>query len=79
MEYYKQCEYESETENGLLKAVAWLPEKFAVVGKKIYFGNKTENPERIWTVTSVGDIRMSEKYVREHERDYKTQREASDI
>lgn len=76
--WYRQCTYESPTENGKTVGHAWLPEHLAVVGKKIYFGKKTNNPERLWTVTSAGG-RKSEDYLRAHERDYKTQRQASDI
>ena len=79
MIYYRQCTYQTDTENGYTQGVAWLPEKYAVVGKRIYFGKKTKNPDRIWTVVSVGDNRKSEDYVMRHERDYKTQRQASDI
>lgn len=60
---------------------AWIPEKLAVVGKTVYFGKKEEEPEPdlLWTVASVSDGRVSEEYLAEHERDYKTQRQASDI
>lgn len=76
--FYRQCVYESPTEGGVTRGVAWIPEEFAVVGKEIYFGKKTKNPERLWTVVSVG-TRKSEDYVKTHERDYKSQRSASDI
>jgi hypothetical protein len=58
---------------------AWLPEKLAVLGKKVYFGNKTKEPEQLWEIVSVSDNRLPESYLKEHERDYKTQRQASDI
>ena len=74
--YYRQCTYKSTS--GLIET-AWIPEKLAVVGKKIYFGNKTKTPETLWEVISASDGRHPESYLRNHERDYKTQREASDI
>lgn len=77
--YYKQCTFSSPTTSGELMETAWLPEKFATEGQKVYFGKKSDKPERIWTVISAGDHRVSEKYLVDHERDYKTQREASDI
>lgn len=79
--YYRQCTYESPLPDGrgVTQSVSWLPEKYAVLGKSIYFGKKTKTPNKIWTVTSVGDIRQSEEYLKKHERDYKTQRQASDI
>ena len=77
--WYKQCTYRTPTENGEMVETAWLPESLAVKGKKIYFGKKTDTPSVLWTITSVSDGRLSEEYVRNHERDYKTQRQASDI
>ena len=76
---YKQCTYRSPTKNGYTVETAWLPAKLAIVGKTIYFGKKTNKPDRLWTITSVSDGHVSEQYLLEHERDYKTQREASDI
>jgi len=52
---------------------------FAGVGRTVYFGKKTSTPDRVWTVTGVSDPSISGAYLLEHERDYKTQREASDI
>ena len=78
MIYYRQCRMTSPTEEGHTEQVAWIPEQFAVEGKQIYFGKKTDNPDRLWTVNEVG-TRKSEDYVKAHERDYKTQRNASDI
>lgn len=77
--HYRQCTYKAP--NGLTE-IAWIPEKLAVVGKKIYFGSKTKTPETLWEVVSVSEGphgRLPESYLRAHERDYKTQREASDI
>lgn len=77
--WYKQCGFTTPTDTGLLTEIAWIPENLAIVGKKIYFGNKSNTPDTLWTVVSVSDHRMSGKYLQEHERDYKTQRQASDI
>lgn len=78
MIYYRQCRFQSPTEDGYTEQVAWIPENLAVEGKQVYFGKKTDTPDRLWTVMEVG-TRMTEDYVKAHERDYKTQREASDI
>lgn len=77
-EWYRQCTFESPTDKGKTVSTAWIPENLAVVGKKIYFGKKTKTPERLWTVTSVGG-RQSGDWLTEHERDYLSQRKASDI
>lgn len=79
MIYYRQCTFVKEAEGSTTSQVAWIPEKYAVLGKSLYFGKKTNNPQELWVVSSVGDVRLSEKYILEHERDYKTQRTASDI
>lgn len=76
--WYRQCRYSSPTEEGKTVGVAWIPEHLAVVGKTIYFGKKTDKPERLWTVESVGG-RMEEEVLRDRERDYLHQRKASDI
>lgn len=77
--WYRQCTMTSPTEGGELKQVAWIPEQFAVEGRTIYFGKKVETPDRLWEVTSVPGTRKSGEYLGEHERDYLTQRSASDI
>ena len=77
--FFKQCSFFSETKHGRKEHVAWIPEKFAQVGRVIYFGNKTETPETLWTVETVGDFKKDGDYLMKHERDYKIQRKASDI
>lgn len=77
--WYRQCVLASPTEEGQLKQVAWIPEKFAQEGRKIYLGKKTKTPDRIWIVEKVSPTRQSGDYLAEHERDYLTQRDASDI
>ena len=78
--YYRHCTYSlHQTAGGILMETAWLPEKLAVMGKKIYFGKKPQIPTKLWEIVSVGDHRLPESYVLDHQRDYKTQREASDI
>lgn len=67
--YYKQC----KLIKGTTSQTAWIPEKFAVVGK--FLKIKSDDG---WQVMSIGG-RLSEEYVKEHERNYLTQRRASDI
>lgn len=62
-----------------MHTTAWIPESFAVKGRVVYFGKKTDKPERFWTVDNTPDGRITGEYLGEHERDYLTQREASDI
>ena len=77
--WYKQCRYETSTENGgKIVGVSWIPEKLAKVGKKIYFGKRTNTPNELWTVTSVGG-RQRESFLVEHMMDYKNQRKVSDV
>ena len=76
--WYKQATFTCPVEDGETVSVAWIPEHLAIVGKKIYFGVKTNKPERLWTVIASGG-RKSGEYLGAHERDYKSQRQASDI
>lgn len=66
---YTQC----RLKNGRSQQVAWIPTEFAIKGKTLEIKG-----ERGWRVISIGST-VDESYVREHERDYMKQREASDI
>ena len=77
--FYKQCHLTSPTEGGEMHKTAWIPESFAVKGRIVYFGKKTDKPERLWTVVNSPSTRKSGEYLGAHERDYLTQRQASDI
>ncbi len=76
--WYRQCRFETPTEGGKKIDTAWIPEKFAKVGKKIYIGEKRPDPDEIWTVTHVFS-RKPESYVVARQMDYKHQRKVSDI
>jgi hypothetical protein len=71
---YRQC----ELQRGTTGQVSWIPEIHAKVGNylKITENGVTENG---WKVVSVSDVRQTADYRREHERNYLTQRRASDI
>lgn len=77
--YYRQCQYECDHSAGKRMGISWLPESLAEVGKTIFFGSKDQKNKKFWTITSVGKERKSETYLKDHERDYLSQREASDI
>jgi len=77
--WFKQCTFETPCEGGRTVKTAWVPEQFGVIGKIVYFGKKTDKPDRLWTVISAGSQRKSGEYISDHERDYLTQRQASDI
>lgn len=72
--WYKQCKYECKTDCGKMIGVSWLPEKFAKIGKKIYFND----PQEIWTVTHTYG-KKRESFLMKHRVGYKHQREVSDI
>lgn len=67
---YRQCVLQRGTEGD----VAWIPEIHAKPGKFLRIGD-----ENGWQVKEVGSFRREESYLLEHERDYLTQRRASDI
>ncbi len=73
-EFYKQCTMQRGTEGD----VAWIPEKFAVEGKYLRI-KKDGTEENGWKVVHVATNRVEGAYLKEHERNYLTQREASDI
>ena len=64
--YYRQCTFKC----GNSHTTAWIVEKSAKVGKRVYFKDDDQDPDKIWTVTSVGG-RKTEDEVKDHERDYK--------
>jgi hypothetical protein len=68
-ETYTQC----RLRRGAVEQVAWIPSSFAVHGKYVRIRDVDG-----WRVTSVG-AEQSAEYRREHERDFRHQREASDI
>lgn len=72
---YKQCTLKS----GNSVQVAWIPSEFAKQGKPIRLGKKPAPTDPNWIVEVVSEPEVSGSYLAEHERDYKTQREASDI
>lgn len=59
---------------GSQRYTCWLPSKYAIVNN--YVKIKDEDG---WLVFSVGDTQLDSKYVEERSRDYRTQREGSDI
>jgi hypothetical protein len=71
--YYYQCELRKEINNGYKTDVAWLPEKYAIIGKYLKI-----NEEDGWKVIWIG-AKQPANVVEEKERDYLRQRKASDI
>lgn len=72
--YYKQCTLTKGTKS----EVVYIPEGLSVVGKFIKVW-ETEGWSDGWQVTKAAEHRVSGAYLRAHERDYLTQREASDV
>ena len=68
---YTQCKMSRDAN---VEYVAWIPSKFAVVGKKITI----EGKDGTWQVVERYSSKDA-KYVEECSRDYLRQREASDI
>lgn len=71
---FAQCRYRS----GNKVDVTWIPNKFAKVGQKIYFGKKEqENPE-VWTILEVWKKRPYGE-IKEREKDWDKHRDWTDI
>jgi hypothetical protein len=59
--------------------VAWIPEEFAVLGKHVRLKDvRGHSGWTNWIVVNTG-TKLESQYVFDHERDYITQRKASDI
>lgn len=56
--------------------VAWIPEDCAVIDAVVSFGDV---PEELWTITTVGDVKLPWSQVNERGRDWKNTRKASDV
>lgn len=69
---YTQCRLRSDT----TEKTAWIPTRYAKAGSVVEIGKRFQG--RLWQVVSCGAT-LDAEYVEEHERDYRTQREASDV
>lgn len=74
MIYKKQC----NLKKGNVILTTWVDESLAVKGKHLEIDNNGIK-EQGWFVHKVFDKRVSEKYLKERERDYLRTRKASDI
>jgi hypothetical protein len=75
MSFYRQC----ELMKGATKQVAWVPVAFCKVGTNVELLNETSQFEKGWKIANVFTLRQDGDYLKEHERDWKTQRKASDL
>jgi hypothetical protein len=78
MKYYVQCDLRKQIETGLLCDVAWIPEKFAVIGKQVRIKQEDGTWDSGWMVAK-RYAKMEEDEVEAAERDYLIQRESSDV
>lgn len=81
MSRYTQAPGESRDWSGnwtTERTTTWIPEQYAHLNNYIKLKKDDGTWEDGWKVIEVG-TRLSEEYVLDHERDYKTQRKASDI
>lgn len=74
--YYRQCTMRRKNRG---EYVAWIPEKFAEVGRWLELKMKDGRWQNHWQVIYVGSSKREESYLVAHERDYLNQRKASDI
>lgn len=77
-EYYVQCELNKRVGGGILHDVAWIPERFAVIGKQIKIKRDDGTWDDGWTVTKTYSKIEADK-IEGCERDHLKQRKASDI
>jgi hypothetical protein len=55
VELYRQCTLERVTEKGRSIDVAYIPEKYAKIGKGIEHNNNGEWEGNVWTVTKMSN------------------------
>ena len=70
---YKQVKLQKRAE----MQYAWIPENLAHLGSPLQIKSEDNTWDNGWLVVEVG-ARQSEEYVLNHERDYKTARNATD-
>jgi hypothetical protein len=75
---YKQCELSKVVEGSTRLQTAWLPSKFAVVGKYVELKGEDGTWDNGWKVDAVFNT-ITEKEAVQKAYQYKNQREATDI
>jgi len=78
MEFYVQCELKKQVENGFVYDIAWIPEKFATIGKQIKIKQEDDTWDCGWAVVKTYS-RIEADKIEGCERDYLKQRKVSDV
>jgi hypothetical protein len=78
MNYYIQCLLTKFINGDCLKIITWIPEKYAIRNKVLKLKNETGIWTNGWVVQETYN-RQNEDFIKEHERDFAKQRQASDI
>jgi hypothetical protein len=76
---YKQCGLSKQLEDGVATQVAWIPVKFAEVGKYLKLDNEPADFQDGWRVEDVTEPAVEEHILVKNSQDYKKTRKASDI
>lgn len=76
---YKLCDLSRETRDGKYVDVAWIPEKFAAVGRVIGIKNADGEWVEGWRVDTTSENSRPGSYLNERSRDHCKTRDASDI
>lgn len=74
----RQCRLYRHLPEGRQTQVAWLPEKFAEVGRILKLKDN-DVWEDGWVVSSIGTALVSDEIITERSQDYKNTRKASDV
>ena len=79
MEFYYQCEMKKKiNDTSYIVDVAWIPAKFAKIGKWVKIKQENGTWDDGWQITYVG-AKQKEEIVKDRERDYLNQRGVSDV
>lgn len=77
-EYYVQCELRKPAETGTFTDTAWIPAKFATVGKTIRIKRDDDTWDDGWIVVRTYSKIEADK-IEAGERDHLKQRKVSDV
>jgi hypothetical protein len=77
--YLKQCELKREVDHGTVVQVAWIPDKFAIKGKKLGIKNAESIWEEGWVVNKVFEHRINVDDLLLLQNEYRYTRAVSDV
>lgn len=75
--WMRQCRFHT-VERPMKIETAWVEERYAKVGKRVWFKDVSDTPDEVWEVVEVF-ARRRQSEVTKHAMDHAHQRKASDV